>query len=487
MAGFSTGIQAGANAANMILKSQQIGVEERLAAERLKLDREKTGLDRMKTMAEYGPGGLAERRVSASEGQVENQTRQTELNARATRLQEESEAARWNKSLKEKPVKGSMFLTNTIKKVPELSKALNPILEGIDSGEIPDRATFRTRLMQASQSPEMAEARVKVREKAAKALENGKKADAEGLMHVYNALGKEEFEGVLDDVMGMPFSMRRSAAERGQTGKGKEQPTYGDRVWDPRTKSWLQQDSQGKWTKISQESGSGNSRRITGPGFTYEEGPGLTTKTQGTLEQGVVDQKEELARLKNMASGLNTDFLTTSGKASATLLNLKDMWSGGDLSTKERKYVSDYSTFAQDTIENVNLYIKRITGAQMSEQEAGRLTLAVPNMGKTWFTGDGPSKFKAKLQNSIEKLEAANARYNSYLEKGISPQQIKLMIEDGTIGPLSKFTYKGPKPKSGDSLSLEAMSTDEMMQNMDKIPDDALDREIERLRNKGGK
>jgi len=81
------------------------------------------------------------------------------------------------------------------------------------------------------------------------------------------------------------------------------------------------------------------------------------------------------------------------------------------------------TSFAQYTNENMNLYIKMITGAQMSEAEAGRLSKAIANLG------DSPTEFATKLANSKKVLQEAADIYAEELEfytgKGLTFKRAK--------------------------------------------------------------
>jgi hypothetical protein len=71
---------------------------------------------------------------------------------------------------------------------------------------------------------------------------------------------------------------------------------------------------------------------------------------------------------------------------------------------KFQEYVTKFKAFQQDVNANVNLYIKEITGAQMSEAEAGRLMKAMANLQ------DSPQAFESKFNNSAAQLDAAIKR-----------------------------------------------------------------------------
>ena len=78
---------------------------------------------------------------------------------------------------------------------------------------------------------------------------------------------------------------------------------------------------------------------------------------------------------------------------------------------KFQEYVTKFKAFQQDVNANVNLYIKEITGAQMSEAEAGRLMKAMANLQ------DSPDAFESKLNNSGAQLDAAIDRKEKIIRK----------------------------------------------------------------------
>ena len=65
--------------------------------------------------------------------------------------------------------------------------------------------------------------------------------------------------------------------------------------------------------------------------------------------------------------------------------------------------------FRRDVSENANLYIKEITGAQMSEAEAQRLLLAVANLS------NDPAQFQANLDGMIKSFERVQKAYDRRL------------------------------------------------------------------------
>jgi len=147
----------------------------------------------------------------------------------------------------------------------------------------------------------------------------------------------------------------------------------------------------------------------------------MTVRTQGGLEEDVIGNDNRIQRLNTIRSQVleSPEFLQLSGKLKASILNKADKL-GIPLTEGGKEFLTDQSQFIRDSIENINAYIKEITGAQMSEREATRLRLAQPDPGEDVLSGDGPTKFLAKADGAIKAASLAQARAAYFLEKGIS-------------------------------------------------------------------
>jgi hypothetical protein len=456
MAGFGTGLTQGVQATTSLLDTFQKQKQLALRQQEAGISQGKLDLEKRQSEVEYGvPGsdkpGLAERRVKLTEDQQ--------------RRVEQTAEAGYYRGLQLKPVKTAALFTGIVKKIPETGKVLQPILDAINADQIKTRAELRTVMMQANATGQFAPIRESLLEKATKTAEAGKNGEAAGYLALYENTSPDNFEEFVDDIMGKPAHMKRSAQERGLGVKPRgPQETFGEKVWDKETQSWLQQDSTGKWHKVVQAGTKASQRSLrfnpeTGE-FEMIEGPEMTTKVKGELESRVVDQEDQRIRVENIINNFNADFLTVEGKAKATLIDLKGKLLKGSVTEADRQYMNEFATFAQDTVENVNLYIHMLTGAQMSKSEAGRLMLGVPNMGRTWFTGDGPDKFRAKMMNSWNKTKAASARYQYYLEQGLTPGRIRAMINDGKAAPLARFESKDQDQDTISGMSDEAIKAE---------------------------
>jgi len=146
----------------------------------------------------------------------------------------------------------------------------------------------------------------------------------------------------------------------------------------------------------------------------------MTVRTQGGLEEDIIGNDNRIQRLNTIRNQIleNPEFLQFMGKLKSSLLNKADKL-GIPITEGGKEYLTKQSQFIRDSIENINAYIKEITGAQMSEKEATRLRLAQPDPGEDVLSGDGPTKFLAKADGAIKAATLAQARASYFLEKGI--------------------------------------------------------------------
>lgn len=141
----------------------------------------------------------------------------------------------------------------------------------------------------------------------------------------------------------------------------------------------------------------------------------LTTRTTSTLEESINNAREGLARLNEMERTLQRDFLTLPGKLRGFRNEVIDKINPDLLNDEEQQFLNDYKTFQKTAFDNINRYIKEITGAQMSEFEADRLRRGIPDPER-----DGPTAFEAKLRQSVRELVLAQARASRALNEGLA-------------------------------------------------------------------
>jgi len=150
------------------------------------------------------------------------------------------------------------------------------------------------------------------------------------------------------------------------------------------------------------------------------------------MQETMVTQSDQLARLNAIQNSFNPDYLRLQGKLQAGVSNLKDKI--GALPPEEAQALTEYSTFAAKTAENLNQTIKDLTGASMGVTEAERLSKQIPN------DNDGPTQFQAKLNSTTETIKMSFARRAYMLKNGIQDPDVmaKLMPLDKVKAAINK-------------------------------------------------
>lgn len=162
----------------------------------------------------------------------------------------------------------------------------------------------------------------------------------------------------------------------------------------------------------------------------------LQKKTLGQTETDIVGADDAIARINAIASGFKPEFLEFGGRLGAKLSSLKAKF-GKDLSGEQKQFLTEFSSFQRDAIENINLEIKRITGAQMSEKEANRIRQGFPDPGEGVFDGDDPITFQSKLRGVMRSLSLTRARRMTLLRDGINIDNLSQKARDREFGRLA--------------------------------------------------
>lgn len=194
------------------------------------------------------------------------------------------------------------------------------------------------------------------------------------------------------------------------------------------------------WTIESD--GAGGFRMVQGPTAMMER------KTKGDIEGKLIDAGESIARLEEIAESYKPEFLQLYTKLDTLNTKWQEIGKGtaiekglsalfGKATPEDRQKLEEYSAFKRDSINNINLYIKEITGAQMSEKEADRIRKAMPDPGEGIFDGNSPSQFESKWKSTMKSMRAAQARYIYYLKNGFKPEEISRMVKSNTMMSLN--------------------------------------------------
>lgn len=111
---------------------------------------------------------------------------------------------------------------------------------------------------------------------------------------------------------------------------------------------------------------------------------------------------------------------------------LNQAWNAGldkmgvNLPEADKKQLIEFSQYKRNAIDMMNQYIKSITGAAMSEQEAQRILKGLPNPGQGLMDGDSPIEFKAKMDDAIKQSRMAEARFVYMKRKGMALGDVPL-------------------------------------------------------------
>jgi hypothetical protein len=150
----------------------------------------------------------------------------------------------------------------------------------------------------------------------------------------------------------------------------------------------------------------------------------LSKPTKTEVEKQQLNTSDQITRLNNIQFSYRPEFLNIKFRAGQEWNTLKDKFS--NLPAAEKATLSSYSAYKQNATQNLNLTIKEITGAAMSNGEAERIIATLPKAGTGIFDGDSPTEFEAKLNNGIQQAKYALARKQYALKNGLNWQDTPL-------------------------------------------------------------
>jgi hypothetical protein len=181
----------------------------------------------------------------------------------------------------------------------------------------------------------------------------------------------------------------------------------------------------------------GNVSVRKGPAATGGTGT-MTKPTQTKIEGKLFDATNSLARLQKIEESFKPEFLTYKSKLGQQITSWKAK-AGMEISPEEKQSRQEFSTFKRRSISNMNQYLNELSGAAITEQEAKRLTKALPNPGTGIFDGDDPIDFESKMRDVMEEAKLSIARYNYLLANGWTDQQIVGSIKKGQVQSIGAF------------------------------------------------
>ena len=144
----------------------------------------------------------------------------------------------------------------------------------------------------------------------------------------------------------------------------------------------------------------------------------ISKTTAGDVEKGVLADAAAITRLNNIQFSYKPEYQNIKFRTGQAWNTLRDKFGG--LPESEKRQLTEYSQYKQNSLQNLNQTIKDLTGAAMGVQEADRIIASLPNAGADIFGGDSPTEFEAKLNNAVKQTKYALARKNYALKKGLN-------------------------------------------------------------------
>lgn len=143
------------------------------------------------------------------------------------------------------------------------------------------------------------------------------------------------------------------------------------------------------------------------------------------VDENLLDTGMRLQKLSAIEAQFRPEFQEIGTRLNAAWLAGADKF-GMKLNPSDRAKLTDFSAFKRNSIDAMNEYIKSITGAAMSEQEAQRILKGLPNPGQSIMDGDSPVEFESKLKDAIKQTRLAEARYVYIKRKGMAIGDVPL-------------------------------------------------------------
>jgi hypothetical protein len=167
------------------------------------------------------------------------------------------------------------------------------------------------------------------------------------------------------------------------------------------------------------------------------EDTGLTKKTTTDLQAKLLSSTGASDRLGETIRKFDSEFLTIGGKVKFGALALADK-TGIPLSDELKDDLTAFTEFKSGALNDLNLYIKDITGAAMTVSEAERLRKTMPDPDN-----DSPTQFLSKLNKVYNDTLVVRQRAMLALDQGLDATSISLgdvqaQILDGTL-PQKRF------------------------------------------------
>jgi hypothetical protein len=156
----------------------------------------------------------------------------------------------------------------------------------------------------------------------------------------------------------------------------------------------------------------------------------ISTATRSKIEAGIMDVNDGLSRIDDVIANFKPEYQELGTRWGSGITAWKEKL-GKPVSAKDRKQLSDYSTYRKEAVANLNLDINALSGAAVSPSEAKRLLKGLPNPGTGLIDGDSPTEFKSALVITKKRLLKVKMRLHWYRSQGMDDATIKSNINSG--------------------------------------------------------
>jgi len=152
----------------------------------------------------------------------------------------------------------------------------------------------------------------------------------------------------------------------------------------------------------------------------------LSQPNVNKVQEGVLTDAAAITRLNNIQFSYKPEYQNIQYRGKQAWNTLADKVFRDKLPESEKRQLTEYSQYKQNSLQNLNQTIKDLTGAAMGVQEADRIITSLPNAGTGIFDGDSPTEFEAKLNNAVQQTKYSLMRKNYALKNGLKWENIAL-------------------------------------------------------------
>lgn len=147
---------------------------------------------------------------------------------------------------------------------------------------------------------------------------------------------------------------------------------------------------------------------------------GVVKDLQGVL----LNAGDRRMRYNQIDATFDPKFLTVPYRAGQEWASLKEKFV--ELPQDQKAELQQFASWKQNSVNNLSLTIKELTGAAMGVEEAKRIIAGLPNPGTGLTDGDSPTEFKTKLDQTVQQMKLVEARTTYLLKNGLSLNDVPL-------------------------------------------------------------